>query len=152
VQGCYWDEVSRKRVWKGEKMRGGAAKGVLHPKPGMKVVRVHPKMTLTLFTDFIVRRLQVVGPVEVGEMVVGPLKLPKDMPKEKRHVTKGKGKGKDVWAAKEAEEVDEEMAMCRQCILMKLMEKKIEVEILWKEINADGSTSWFKLWEHFCTL
>jgi hypothetical protein len=33
-------------------------------------------------------------------------------------------------------EVDEEVVMCRRRILMRLTEKKIEVEILWKEINT----------------
>jgi hypothetical protein len=91
------------------------------------------KTVLTHFVDFVVRQLRVVGPVEVEEMVAGPSTLLEDTPNETKCMTKakskGKGKAKQIRAAEEVEDADEEM-------VMRLMEKKIEVEILWKEIDA----------------
>jgi hypothetical protein len=73
-------------------------------------------------------------------MVVGPSTLPEDMPKETKRATKAKSKGKakakEIWAVEEVEDVDEETVMCCRHILMRLMEEKIEVEILWKEIDT----------------
>jgi hypothetical protein len=88
------------------------------------------------FADLIVRQLRVVGLVEAEEMVAGPSTLPEHTPKETKRTMKAKAKAKQVRADEEVEEVDEEMVMQRRRIVARLMEKKIEVEMLWKEIEA----------------
>jgi hypothetical protein len=75
-------------------------------------------------------------------MVAGSSTLPEDTPKERKRATKAKSKGKakakELRTVEEVEDVDEGMVMRRR-IMTHLMEKKIEVEILWKEIEALGA-------------
>ena len=78
------------------------------------------------------------GPVEQVEDVEGPSKLLKESSKGKKWATKAKGKakGKEVLVFKEEEGVDEERVMCCQRIALKLAEKKIDLEIICREIEA----------------
>ena len=78
------------------------------------------------------------GPVEQGKDVAGPSKSSKESSKGKKRATKakGKGKGKEVPAFEEDEAADEEWAMRRRRIAAKLAEKKVDLEIICREIEA----------------
>ena len=78
------------------------------------------------------------GPVEQVEDVTGPSRISKESSKGKKWVTKGKGKGKgkEVPAFEEDEGIDGEWVMRRRCITAKLAEKKVDLEILCREIEV----------------
>ena len=53
-----------------------------------------------------------------------------------KEVSKGKKKAKSVWEVEGVREMDDEGVMCHQHITMRIVEKKVEIDMLWKEIEA----------------
>ena len=71
--------------------------------------------------------------VRAVDPIAGPSKLPRGKSKE---VSKGKKKAKSVREFRGLGETDDEGAMRCRRIAMRIVEKKVEVEMLWKEIEA----------------
>ena len=51
-------------------------------------------------------------------------------------MSKGKKKSKSVREVEEVRELDDEGAMHRRRIATRIVEKKVEIEMLWKEIEG----------------
>ena len=71
--------------------------------------------------------------VKAIEPITGPSKSPKIKLKE---TSRGKRKAKLVCEVKDFGPMDEEGAMCRRHIAMQIIDKKVEIEMLWKEIKG----------------
>ena len=67
------------------------------------------------------------------EPIAGPSKSPRTKLKEG---SKGKKRGNSVREVEEVGGMNDEGAMHRQCIATRIVEKKVEIEMLWKEIEA----------------
>jgi hypothetical protein len=73
-------------------------------------------------------RIQAVDPIEAN--TVGPLRVEEKSRKAK------KGKAKKVRVREEDGVSDEEWAMCRRILLEKLARKKVDMEMLCKEVSG----------------
>ena len=78
-------------------------------------------------------RIRAARAVKAVEPIVGPSKSPKGQLKGKKQAAKGKSR--EVWVVDNIRTLDEG-AMHRRHIATWIVEKKVEIEMLWKEIEG----------------
>ena len=81
----------------------------------------------------LVVRIRPMRSIKAVEPVAGPSKSPKQRSKEGK---KGKKKTSSNREVEESRPMDEDEFMCRRCIVERIVNKKVEIEMLWKEIEA----------------
>ena len=112
----------------------GAVKETSQSHPGTSLLQNISSRFSNEYLNCLVIRIRPSRAVRAIEPVAGPSKSPRGKSKEKKRAAKGKSR--EVWVVEEMGRPDEDEAMRRQHIATQIVEKKVEIEMLWKEIEG----------------